>query len=155
MIVAAVHQEAEPDLTCLPDQLIGLLARAGRAIMVEAARAVPDARLTGPQFRILHFLRCKPGASLSDVAAHLGVRLPTASVMLARLEGDGYVERRRDPASRRRMQLSLSDRGQRVMAQMRGTIEARLRVAFAQLGAPEQQELLRLLPLFSRFLEKL
>ncbi len=155
MNAVAVSDQTDAALERLPDQLTGVLARAGRVISVEAVRAVPEVKLTPPQFRILYFLLSAPGASLSDVAAHLGVRLPTASVMLMKLEADGYVDRRRDPNSRRRMQLSLSDHGQRVMIRARATIEARLRAAFARLEEREQEELLRFLPLFDRFLEGL
>ena len=55
--------------------------------------------------------------------------------------------------SRRRMQLSLSDRGQKVMDRVRGNIDERLRIAFARMDPTEQQELMRFLPLFGRFLE--
>jgi MarR family len=38
-----------------------------------------------PQFRVLTFLNCRPGAPLSSVAAHLGVTRSTASAMVDRL----------------------------------------------------------------------
>jgi DNA-binding MarR family transcriptional regulator len=38
--------------------------------------------LSLPQLQALSFLRQNPGASLSDLAAHLGVGLPTASTLI-------------------------------------------------------------------------
>jgi DNA-binding MarR family transcriptional regulator len=65
-----------------------------------------------PQLQALGFLRQNPGASLSDLAAHLGVGLPTASTLISRLVTGGQVDRRDDPAERRRTLLSLTPQGE-------------------------------------------
>ena len=44
-----------------------------------------------PQFRALNFLYRHPGASLSSLADHLGVTLPTASVIVDRLVHRGLL----------------------------------------------------------------
>jgi DNA-binding MarR family transcriptional regulator len=65
-----------------------------------------------PQLHTLGFLQRNPGASLSDLAGHLGVGLPTASTLVSRLVILGQLHRREDPAQRRRTTLSLTPAGQ-------------------------------------------
>lgn len=74
-----------------------------------------------PQFRALLFIRRRPGTDLSGVAEHLGTSLPAASELVARLVRVGLVARETDPASRRRIRLTLSGAG----ASQLGDAEAR------------------------------
>ncbi|MCR4398267.1 MAG: MarR family transcriptional regulator [Firmicutes bacterium] len=68
-------------------------------------------QLSVPQFRTLAFLYREPGASLSQVAGHLGVTPPTVSKIVDRLVERGLVQRRDDPRSRRRLILSATGKG--------------------------------------------
>ncbi|MDO9712069.1 MarR family winged helix-turn-helix transcriptional regulator [Paracraurococcus lichenis] len=130
----------------LPPALLAMMMTANRIMAMEAVRAVPDGRLTPPQFRILNYLFVAPGASLSEVANYLGVRLPTASVMLVKLAAEGYVLRSRHPSSRRRMQLVLTDRGQSVTASVRAALFGRLRTGLDRLEEAERDALQRAMP---------
>ena len=67
--------------------------------------------LSIPQFRTLLFLRRHPGASLSDVAEHIGLTLPSISKMIVRLEARDLVVRHGAPHDRRRICLELTDLG--------------------------------------------
>jgi DNA-binding MarR family transcriptional regulator len=84
-----------------------------------------------PQMQALGFLRLNPGASLSELAAHLGVGLPTASTMVSRLVAMGQVDRRDDPAERRRTLLRLTPQGETqfetALAETRVELAERLR----------------------------
>lgn len=122
----------------LPPALLAMMMTANRIMATEAVRAVPDGRLTPPQFRIMNYLLGAPGASLSEVAAYLGVRLPTASVMLVKLAAEGYVLRSRHPTSRRRMQLVLTERGQEVTTSVRTALFSRLHAGLARLEETER-----------------
>lgn len=69
------------------------------------------ADLSLPQFRALNFISRKEGTSLSDVAEHLGLGLPTASKLV-----DGLVERKlivriSDKGDRRRVCLTITPKG--------------------------------------------
>ena len=130
----------------LPEHLLLLMMASSRMMMLEAARAVPELRLTPPQFRILNYIFRHPGTSLSQVAAQLAVRLPTASVMLVKLAQENLVTRERDPASRRRMQLQLTERGQRVMAAVRESVFARVEARLSLLDAGSRADLERAMP---------
>lgn len=130
----------------LPEHLLLLMMASNRLMMLEAARAVPDLRLTPPQFRILNYVFRHPGTSLSQVAAQLGVRLPTASVMLVKLAQEELVTRERDPASRRRMQLQLTAKGARIMATVRANVFDRINSRLTQLDPALRADLERAMP---------
>ncbi len=72
-----------------------------------------------PQFRALLFIRRNPGTDLSSVAEHMGASMPAVSELVSRLVRDGLVVRELDPASRRRVQLTLSENGERQLADAR------------------------------------
>ncbi|MBW4565781.1 MAG: MarR family transcriptional regulator [Mojavia pulchra JT2-VF2] len=67
--------------------------------------------LSIPQLRSLAFINRNPGASLSDLADHLGVTAATASATIERLVQRNLVERYHHPQERRRIVLNLTDDG--------------------------------------------
>jgi DNA-binding MarR family transcriptional regulator len=76
-----------------------------------------------PQFRALVYIRRHPGTDLSAVADQVGTSLPAASELVARLVRQQMVLRETDPASRRRIRLTLSQAGLAVLetAELRTT----------------------------------
>ncbi|HEX5683105.1 MAG TPA: MarR family winged helix-turn-helix transcriptional regulator [Ideonella sp.] len=98
-------------------------------------------QLSVPQFRCLNFIAHQPGASVSAVAALLGVALPTASAMIDRLVRAGAVEPRTAADDRRRSQLHLTAAGAAQLVQIRLDARAEL----AQVLATRSQEELRTL----------
>ncbi|MEW6471396.1 MAG: MarR family winged helix-turn-helix transcriptional regulator [Actinomycetota bacterium] len=113
-------------------EMIEVVPLAARWIRASVRRSEPSWSI--PQLMALGFIHFKPDASLSELAAHLGVGLPTASTLVSRLVVLGQVDRRDDPAERRRALLRLTPRG-----------EAQLTAALAA-SQEELAELLRALP---------
>lgn len=64
-----------------------------------------------PQYRSLMYLRRRPGASLSDVAEHLGVTPPSTSKLINDLVERDLIDRRTSAADRRKIILSLTPKG--------------------------------------------
>jgi DNA-binding MarR family transcriptional regulator len=94
-----------------------------------------------PQLFALGYLRDNPGASLSDLAAHLGIGLPTASTLVSRLVTAGYLDRQEDPRERRRVVLSLTRRGR---GRLDGAVELARRELSERLGQLPQRDLARI-----------
>ena len=113
-------------------EMIEVLPLATRWVRAAIRRSEPSWSL--PQLLALGFIHFNPDASLSELAAHLGVGLPTASTLVSRLVVLGQVDRRDDPAERRRALLRLTPSG-----------EAQLTAALADSQA-ELAERLRSLP---------
>jgi len=73
-----------------------------------------------PQFRALLYVGRNPGTDLSSLAEHLGASMPAVSELISRLVRDGLVLRELDPASRRRIRLTISADGERQFHEARG-----------------------------------
>jgi len=96
------------------------------------------ADLSVPQFRTLTFLNRQAGASLSKVAEHMGLTLPSTSLLV-----DGLVERKlilrnTHAADRRRLTLTLTARGQSVLEAAHGAAQAALAHKLAALSTQDQ-----------------
>jgi DNA-binding MarR family transcriptional regulator len=75
----------------------------------DVLREQPEMALSLPQFRALDLVSQQPGLSLTEFAAALGVRKPTASVMAARLESLKLLTRTQQPG--RRISLHVTSQG--------------------------------------------
>ena len=64
------------------------------------------------------------GAPLSDVIAHLGVSKQAAGQLVDTLVVRGYLERAVDPSDRRRLVVSLTERGSAAAAVVRAAVDA-------------------------------
>lgn len=88
--------------------------RAAARLAKVSGSALAGADLTLPQYRVLVFLaqRQRPA---TDVAALLGVTPSTVTSVVDGLVSRGFVERSTDPEDRRRVVLSITRSGERVM----------------------------------------
>ncbi len=69
------------------------------------------ADLSLAQFRALTYINRQDGTSLSDVAEHLGLGLPSASKLVDGLVGRKLIVRISDKGDRRRVCLSITPKG--------------------------------------------
>jgi MarR family transcriptional regulator for hemolysin len=91
-----------------------------------------------PHFRTLAYLHRHPGASLSDVAAHIGLTLPSISKMVDRLVARDLVTRRSGPQDRRRICLELTPQGESTYQAAASATRARLAERLAALSPGER-----------------
>jgi DNA-binding MarR family transcriptional regulator len=114
-------------------EMVEVLPMGSRWIRAEIRRRQPSWSL--PQLQALGFLRDHPGASLSELAAQLGVGLPTASTLISRLVSADQVDRRDDPAERRRTVLRLTPQGEAELEAALADSQAELAVRLRSLPA--------------------
>jgi DNA-binding MarR family transcriptional regulator len=81
----------------------------------EQMRQYRTMELSVTQFRVLAFLNRHPGASLSDVADHIGLALPSMSKLIDALVARKFVVREYDTVDRRRVTLAVTARGRSIM----------------------------------------
>ena len=85
------------------------------------SRRPPD--LTVPQFRTLAFVDRNKGTSLSAVANHMGLTLPSTSRLVDGLIARGMLTREDNPADRRRVKLGVTNHGLTILeTSRRGTL---------------------------------
>ena len=94
--------------------------------------------LSVPHFRVLNYLHANQGASLSEVAEFVGLRLPSMSTLVDGLVARGLVSREPSSTDRRRLALCLTARGRSTLAAARRATQARLAKLLANLPADEQ-----------------
>jgi len=101
--------------------------------------------LSVPQLRALIHLYRNEGASLSEVADHVGLELPSMSKVIDVLVGRGLVIRRVSASDRRYANLRLSARGRTELMRARCTTEAHLAEALNALSPAQQAGIVKAL----------
>jgi DNA-binding MarR family transcriptional regulator len=109
--------------------------------------------LSVPQFRALAFLNRHPGASLSDLAEHLGVTRATASAITERLVQRDLVDRTERPQERRHVVLKLTEAGAEYLQQIRETTHAKIAKMFVSLSESQRLCVVEGLAILSDVLE--
>lgn len=97
------------------------------ALDVRSKRMAKTLGVTGPQRLVIRVLGQAPGSMASEVAATLKLHPSTLTGILARLEDQGLVVRKMDPADRRRARFDLTPRGSRIDVERKGTVEFAIR----------------------------
>jgi DNA-binding MarR family transcriptional regulator len=130
---------------------LGPLMVASRVVIATAVRAVASVRrdLTLSQLRVLVVLDERGPTHLSDVADTLGVNPSTASRACDRLVGAGLVTRRSDPEDGRRIALSLSTTGRRLVRRILAARERLLADIVARMDTADRERLMAALRSFN------
>jgi MarR family transcriptional regulator for hemolysin len=97
------------------------------------------ADLSVPQFRTLAFIDRNVDASLSDVAEHIGLTLPSISKIVDGLVTRKFVTRQTSATDRRRMTLALTARGQTALHASRAATRTCLAEDLATLSVRQRE----------------
>ena len=87
-----------------------------RSMSERLADELTAAEVTFPQVQVLHYVSRHPRVSVGDIAAGLEISYPSATNMLQRLVRKGLVVKSEDPRDRRAVNVSLSEKGARVVS---------------------------------------
>ena len=105
------------------------------------------------QLRTLAFIDRNVDASLSDVAEHIGLTLPSMSKIVEGLVNRKLVTRQTHPTDRRRMTLALTARGQTALESSRAATRACLAEDLVALSDRQRETIVQALsslrPLFT------
>jgi DNA-binding MarR family transcriptional regulator len=125
------------------DRLLGLFNRL-QALGLGQPRFKQEG-LSLPQFGLMMCVLHTPGIQVHQVAEMLGVSTPTVSVGIRKLERDGWLRRKMDPADRRAARLFLSAKAE-ILAKQVGSRRRKYVNQFMEALTPgEQEQLLSLL----------
>src|SRR6202165_3331486 len=101
------------------DEALAAYRKLHRALLTSTTSKWRDLDISMQQLRALFFLRDEVEASVGRLADLSGFALPAASLLADRLVRAGYVDRREDPSDRRRVLLSLTRVGMRLVTDLR------------------------------------
>ncbi len=96
-----------------------------------------------PQFRAMLFINRNPGASLSGLADHLGLTPPSTSKMVDGLVSRELVKRLDSPADRRKITLTLTEAGARLLEASFQATQDCFAEQFSKLAESERLEIIQ------------
>jgi DNA-binding MarR family transcriptional regulator len=102
------------------------------AIAVRSKRMRKTIGVTGPQRLVIRVVGQSPDATAREIAEILGLHPSTLTGVLARLERQRMLQRKVDPADRRRVRFRLTALGRRIDQERKGTVEAAVRRALGR-----------------------
>jgi DNA-binding MarR family transcriptional regulator len=125
--------KTELDTMTLAEALRPVLLRLGRELRREAR----DAGVSPEQVSLLVEIKYSPGIGVRELAARERVSPPALSNRVDRLEQDGLVARTPSDDDRRRVGLTLTDEGRRVLRRVRSRRTAWLVTRLGRLSPEE------------------
>jgi DNA-binding MarR family transcriptional regulator len=132
----------------LANRLRPVLLRIAR----ELRREIHSLGVTGGQVSLLIQIKKSPGITASELAERERISAPGMSGHIARLEAGELIERTR-AADRRRIGLTLTDAGDRVLATVRKRRTAWLAEHLKELTSDERDALEAAIPALEKLLE--
>jgi DNA-binding MarR family transcriptional regulator len=125
--------KTEIDTLSIADRLRPVLLRVGRELRREAR----EVGISPEQVSLLVAIKYAPGIGVRELAARERVSPPAMSNHVDRLERDGLVSRTPSASDRRRVGLTLTDEGQRMLRRVRSRRTAWLATRLRGLSAEE------------------
>lgn len=117
-------------------------------------RETPPHRLTLSQGAALSHIVTKGPLRMGDLAAAEGVRVPTMTELVARLEREGLAKRSSDSSDRRVVLVDATERGRRLHDDLVTAREEFLRERLARLSPADRAAIEAALPALNRLLEE-
>jgi DNA-binding MarR family transcriptional regulator len=103
--------------------VVDAVLQASRALVAVAARSLAhvEGNVTIPQYRAMVVLASRGPQSAGALADSLGIHLSTLTRLCDRLVAKGLITREEEPGNRRRVTLSLTPRGKRLVGSVTAT----------------------------------
>ncbi|UFS97074.1 MarR family transcriptional regulator [Nocardia huaxiensis] len=133
------------------DAITDALLTASRLLVGLSARSIAhvDETITIPQFRTLVILSNRGAVNVVTLAELLDVQPSTATRMVDRLVAANLVDRQPNPASRRELVVSLTDRGREVVNAVTARRRRELAAVVERMPAADRSGLVHALNAFT------
>lgn len=104
-----------------------------------------DMKMHPGQGGLLWVLSNKEGLSQKEIAEKLGVKPPSITVMIKKLEAEGYITKKQDEKDQRVTRICITPEGEKTAAYMGEVLDILAKEAFANMSDEEVMLLRRLL----------
>jgi DNA-binding MarR family transcriptional regulator len=101
-------------------------------------RVKAEAGVGAGHFELLRYVRNHPGARVADLASAFAIGVGTTSKIVDRMEKEGWIERRPNPANRRSSLLALTPAGESLLSGAEPVWQAALQEILGEAVAPDQ-----------------
>jgi len=126
---------------------VGQLRRHGRRL---AGGPFPVTALSGAQIELVRLVRRRPGLSVAEAAAELGLAPNTVSTLVGQLAEADVLTRLIDPQDRRVARLTLTTHARERVERWRDQRASATAGAIADLDSSQRAELERAVPIIAR-----
>ncbi|WP_137131494.1 MarR family transcriptional regulator [Rhizobium sp. FY34] len=137
------------DLASFGD-LAPVLTQAARSLRTVLSRNLADAGLYAGQDGVILQLAQEPGQTPGQLAQRLGVKAPTMTRTVGRMEAQGFLERRPDASDARLIKIYLSENGRQSVERINGAITESSEQAIRDFSDKEVRTLVKLLKALDR-----
>jgi len=146
---AANKRLNQPVISGIPAELAQhtgfLLSKLGQATSRRFAGAMEEFGLDPRQFAVITVLGAHDGVAQQELAERLHIHPSSMVAVIDDCEAADLLERRRDPADRRRYAIHLTPKGRSLRVRARQAAAALSEEMFAELDEPERKTLHELL----------
>ncbi len=134
-------------------EIVQSLRKIFKAIQQYSEEVLKEFGITGPQLWLLKTLRQEGGASVGELSQKMYLHISTVSGIIDRLEGKGYVVRKRGETDRRIVTARLTAAGKRIVDKAPEPSQGKLLYSLQNLSAQEVVELHEALQKIVRLME--
>jgi len=127
--------EDQVDLDTVFTDLVRVETRLYNAV---AEQVKAEAGVGAGHFELLRYVRGHPGARVADLASAFAIGVGTTSKIADRLEKEGWLERRPNPANRRSSLLALTPAGESVVSRAEPAWQAAIQEILGGAVTPEE-----------------
>lgn len=131
-------------------ELAPTLTQAARSLRTVLSRNLIDAGLYAGQDGVILQLSQDPGLTPGQLAQRLGVKAPTMTRTVGRMEAQGFLERRPDAGDARLIKVYLTENGRQSVERIQSAISASSEQAIQDFSDKEVRTLVKLLKLLDR-----
>ncbi|MCA9402764.1 MAG: MarR family transcriptional regulator [Candidatus Omnitrophica bacterium] len=126
----------------IAEELPEIMPVIARKVLLDFFQA---AEISQSQLLMLMAVKAKQPCRLSELSREMEVSNPTASGLVDRLVQHGLVERSANPNDRRAVSISLSERGEKLVAKFRHHSKERWQEILTNMTSQDQNDFIRIL----------
>lgn len=132
----------ENEIEDIEDQILSALRRIVRAIDIQSRQLAAKCGLTGPQLVTLRAIGRLGPAPLSTLAKEVSIGQATFTGIIDRLERRGFVQRTRSTEDRRKVTVTLTEEGSRILREAPPLLQDKFRTELERLKDWERTSML-------------
>ncbi|MCO5731840.1 MarR family winged helix-turn-helix transcriptional regulator [Rhizobium sp. SSA_523] len=136
-------------------ELAPALTQAARSLRTSLSRNLAEAGLYAGQDGVILLLEAEPGLTPGQLAQRLGVKAPTMTRTIGRMEAQGFLERRSDGTDARLTKIHLSETGRQSVDRIHQAVATCSQQAIEGFSDKELRSIIKLLKAVDRNLHGL
>lgn len=135
----------KPPVEAVMAEIPQAVTQAARSMRTVLSRSLLDAGLYAGQDGVMRALAMEEGLTPGTLAQRLGVKAPTMTRTIGRMEAQGFITRRGDGSDQRLTKVHLTEAGKASIERIARAVDACTAQALAGFSAKQMRQLLKLL----------